>query len=109
MAAPVTLQSFDDLSLDALRCRQSVKWQTYPPDVLPAFVAEMDFALAPPVREALIAAIDLDDCGYPFAPPLRDAFASFAAEHYGWTVDPERVVLVPDVVSGIADLVDVLT
>src|SRR5689334_10849004 len=109
MAAPVAIEFFDDLSLDALRQRRSVKWRMYPPDVLPAFVAEMDFSLAAPVREALLEAIEIDDCGYPFAAPLGDAFAVFAADRYGWTVDPERVVLVPDVVSGIADLIDVLT
>jgi cystathionine beta-lyase len=114
MAAPATTQPFgelrfDDLSLETLRRRRSVKWQTYPPDVLPAFVAEMDFPLAPVVREALLEAVELDDCGYPFAAPLRDAFATFAASRYGWTVEPERVTLVPDVVSGIADLIDVLT
>lgn len=109
MAAPVTIASFDDLSLDTLRRRRSVKWRTYPPDVLPAFVAEMDFPLAPPVREALLEAVELDDCGYPFAGPLRDAFATFASDRYGWTVDPERVALVPDVVSGLADLIAVLT
>ena len=109
MAAPVTTASFDDLSLDALRRRQSVKWRLHPADVLPAFVAEMDFALAQPVRDALLAAVENDDCGYPHPTYLGDAFAGFAAERYGWTVEPERVVLVPDVVTGIAELLAVLT
>src|SRR5262245_9905606 len=109
MAAPVEIASFDDLSLETLRQRRSVKWQTYEPDVLPAFGAEREFPLARPVREALLEAIEIDDCGYPFAAPLRGAFAEFAAARYGWTVDPERVALVPDVVSGIADLISVLT
>ena len=104
MASPATIASFDDLSLEALRERQSVKWRMHPPDVLPAFVAEMDFPLAPPVREALLAAIESDDCGYPYAAPLGEAFAAFAGARYGWTVEPEHVALVPDVVSGIADL-----
>jgi cystathionine beta-lyase len=109
MAAPVTTASFDDLSLEALRRRQSVKWQLHPPDVLPAFVAEMDFPLAPPVRDALLAAVENDDCGYPHPKHLGEAFAGFAAERYGWAVDLERVVLVPDVVTGIAELLAVLT
>jgi cysteine-S-conjugate beta-lyase len=41
---------FDDVSLELLRARHSAKWTTYPPDVLPAWVAETDFALAAPVR-----------------------------------------------------------
>src|SRR5205809_229040 len=36
-------------TLGVLRKRRSAKWQTYPPDVLPLTVAEMDFALAAPV------------------------------------------------------------
>jgi cystathionine beta-lyase len=109
MAAPVTLESFDELSLDALRERRSAKWRTYAPDVLPAFVAEMDFPLAEPLRAALLAAIEHDDCGYPSPGPLGDAFAAFAAARFGWEVDPERVVLTPDVVTGIEELLLVLT
>ena len=41
---------FDGLSLDHLRRRRSFKWRTFPPDVLPAFVAELDVPLADPVR-----------------------------------------------------------
>ena len=38
-------------SLDRLRKRQSEKWRAYPADVLPSFVAEMDFDLAEPIVE----------------------------------------------------------
>ena len=55
---------FEDLDLDRLRRRRSEKWQLYPPEVLPAFVAEMDYDLAEPVLAALRTAIDLSDCGY---------------------------------------------
>jgi cystathionine beta-lyase len=100
---------FDDLSLHTLRRRRSAKWQTYPPDVLPAWVAEMDFPLAPPVRDALQAALDDDDCGYPFPGGLAEAFAPFAAERWGWTVDPARVRLVPDVMIAVVEILRVLT
>ena len=50
--------------MDGLLARGSEKWSKYPPDVLPAFVAEMDFALAPPIKDALHAAIERDDLGY---------------------------------------------
>jgi cystathionine beta-lyase len=109
MAAPVTLESFDELSLEELRKRRSIKWRLYPPDVLPAFVAEMDFPLAPPVRAALLAAVDNDDCGYGHAEGLGEAFAAVAEERFGWAVDPERVVLVGDVVAGIEALLLALT
>lgn len=52
-----------DLDLAALRERTSAKWTAYPPDVIPAWVAEMDVRLAPEVRSALGAALDLGDTG----------------------------------------------
>jgi cysteine-S-conjugate beta-lyase len=92
---------FEDLDLDRLRRRRSEKWLAHPPDVLPAFVAEMDYDLAEPVLAALRAAIDLSDCGYATPTGLGETFARFAEARHGWTVDPGRVHLVPDVMAGV--------
>ena len=92
---------FEDLDLDRLRRRRSEKWRAHPPDVLPAFVAEMDYDLAEPVLAALRAAIDLSDCGYAMPAGLGETFARFAEARHGWTVDPSRVHLVPDVMAGV--------
>src|SRR6266498_677997 len=101
---------FDGISLEALRRRQSAKWRAYPDDVLPAWVAEMDFALAAPVKQALLATVGLDDCGYAWRDPrLGEAFAGFAQRRWSWRVDPGRVGLVPDVMMGIAEVLGVLT
>jgi|SRR5579862_690250 len=94
-------QGFEDLNLDRLRRRRSEKWRAFPPDVLPAFVAEMDYDLAEPVKAALRAAIDLDDCGYANPAGVGESFAAFAAARHGWTVDPGLVHLVPDVMAGV--------
>ena len=91
---------FEDLDLDRLRRRRSEKWRLYPPDVLPAFIAEMDYDLAEPMLAALRTAIDLSDCGYATADDLGETFAAFAAERHDWAVDPGRVHLVPDVMAG---------
>jgi cystathionine beta-lyase len=99
---------FEDLDLDRLRRRRSEKWQLHPPDVLPAFIAEMDYDLAEPVLTALQAAIDLSDCGYATPAGVGETFAGFAAARHGWAVDPGRVHLVPDVMAG-ADLIFRLT
>ena len=64
---------------DRLRARRSDKWTKYPPDVLPAWVAEMDFELAPPVREALVRAVELGDLGY--IGNVDGLLAEFAALH----------------------------
>src|ERR1700721_1420572 len=96
--------SFEDLDLGRLRRRRSEKWRAYPPDVLPAFIAEMDYDLPEPVRAALRSAIDLDDCGYAQPAGIGETFARFAAARHGWTVDPDRVHLVPDVMAGVDPL-----
>lgn len=85
-------------SLDHLRQRTSSKWRSFPDDVLPLFVAEADFPLAPAIAETLAAAIANSDTGY--APPTSDlpeAFAAFAAARWGWTVDPAQVWTTTDV------------
>ena len=92
---------FEDLDLDRLRRRRSQKWRAFPPEVLPAFIAEMDYDLAEPVKAALRSAVDLDDCGYANSSGVGEAFAAFAAARHGWTVDPGLVHLVPDVMAGV--------
>ena len=100
---------FDACTLAELRQRRSEKWATYPPDVLPAFVAEMDVALADPIRRTLIAAIARGDTGYAHPAGLADAFAAFARAWFDWAVAPARVVLVPDVMVGAAEVLRLAT
>lgn len=101
----------DELSLPDLRRRRSAKWTTYPPDVLPAWVAEMDYPLARPVAAALRAAVDRGDTGYanPPAGGLAAALAGFAERRHGWTIDPDQIVTCNDVVSGLGGLLRVMT
>lgn len=98
-----------DCSLANLRARTSHKWRTYPPDVLPAFVAEMDFDPADEVKNAIRAALDAGDLGYPHKGEMGEAFAEFAADRLGgWSPDPELVFAIPDVMTGIAEVVQAL-
>ncbi|MEV0720348.1 aminotransferase class I/II-fold pyridoxal phosphate-dependent enzyme [Asanoa sp. NPDC050611] len=96
--------------LDVLRRRRSAKWRFHPDDVLPLPVAEMDFDLAPPVQDALRAAVDRSDAGYPTPlPTLADALAGFAGERWGWEIDPSAVTAVTDVGVGVVELLRLLT
>lgn len=90
-----------ELSLERLRRRRSAKWAKYSAEVLPAWVAEMDFPLAAPVKRALLEAVELDDCGYAHPAELGEAFAEFAASRHGWEVDPARVSPSNDVVGAL--------
>lgn len=85
-------------SLASLRNRTSTKWASFPEDVLPLPVAEMDFPLAEPIASVLLDAIRRSDTGY--APPTSElpaAFAEFAAARWGWEVDPQQVFTTTDV------------
>ena len=96
--------------LDVLRQRRSAKWQTYPADVLPLTVAEMDFALAAPIAEALREAVERSDVGYAMAvPDLGRALAGFAGRRWNWDLDPASVTAVTDVGVGVVELLRVLT
>ena len=46
-----------EITLEQLRTRRSAKWQTFPAEVLPAFIAEMDFLLAPAIAAAIETAV----------------------------------------------------
>ena len=102
---------FDSVSVERLRRRRSEKWATHPPDVLPSFVAEMDFAPAPAIAAVLGRALADGDLGYAHGrgTELGLAFAGFARRRWGWEVDPDAVVAVPDVMVGVAELLRLLT
>lgn len=89
---------------DHLRRMGGLKWTYYDEDVLPAWVAEMDFGLAPAVSEALHRAVDDGITGYPY-PDAEEAMAGaavdFWADRFHWSVDPTWVFSAPDVIEGI--------
>jgi cystathionine beta-lyase len=101
-----------DLTDDEARRALILKWGTVPGDVLPAWVAEMDYALDPVVQEAVLQAVRDGITGYPpfgqASLGLGDAYAGFAARHYGATVEPEWVGPVVDVTAGVRVALDVL-
>jgi cysteine-S-conjugate beta-lyase len=101
----MTQGAFDEVSLTELRRRRSQKWRAFPDDILPAFVAEMDFPLAPPVAAAIVNAVALGDAGYAWPiKELGEAVSGFLQARFEWTVDPTDVTLLPDVMTGITEL-----
>ncbi|GAA0465817.1 cystathionine beta-lyase [Paractinoplanes deccanensis] len=104
------MSELDVAPLAELRRRRSAKWRTFPDDVLPLFVAEMDYGLAPPVTAALTEAVRRGDMGYPASTPeLGKALAGFAGRQWGWEIDPGRVTAVTDVGVGVVELLRALT
>ena len=76
------------------RHSDSTKWRTYDADVLPLWTADMDFAVPPPVIEALHARVSHGVFGYSVHPPeLRGLIAERMWNLYRWRVRPDEVVL----------------
>ena len=97
------LMTFDfDTPLDR-HGTDSHKWQKYAGrDVLPLWVADMDFKSPPAVLEALHRRVDHGIFGY--ARPLRSTVAAVEealAERYGWSIDPDWIVWLPGLVVGL--------
>jgi len=91
-----------DVSLEELRRRRGSKWTAFGEDVLPAWVADMDFPIAPPVREAILDVLERGDIGYPGTASLKalgTAFATRMSERFGWEPDPARVMPVGDLIQ----------
>ena len=82
----------------------SMKWDRYAGrDVLPFWVADMDFAVAEPVQEALAARLAHPVYGYALAPDgLVAAVLAHLDREYGWAVEPDWLVWLPGVVPGLA-------
>ena len=87
------------------RGTDSAKWQRYATlgeDVIPAWVADMDFASPGPVLDALRARVDHGVFGYAAAPEeLLQLLLERLERLYGWRVDPDWLVMLPGVVPGI--------
>jgi cystathionine beta-lyase len=96
--------SFDDLDLMELRRRRGAKWSRCASDAIPAWVADMDYPVAEPIRAVLRQMIEASDLGYPQGPDpegLATVFARRMRERFGWDVDPHRVEVLTDVVQGL--------
>lgn len=96
-------ERFDALTIDDLRARGSLKW-THFPDAIGAWVAELDYGLAPVIHDALTQM--LTDERYGYATPrmlgeLSAACADYHREQHGWAIDPEQVVAIPEVLTGL--------
>src|SRR5688500_11334481 len=92
---------FDFDRLPARRDSDSNKWRKFPADVLPLWVADMDFASPPAVVAAVRARVEHGFFGYLAE---RDGLKEVVAEHVGnryvCGVDPEALMQLPGVIAG---------
>lgn len=85
------------------RATASLKWDRYPdPDVIPMWVADMDFAAPPPILRALRERLEHGVLGYAIPTgELASTVCSHLAREYAWEVDPDWLVWLPGVVPGL--------
>jgi cysteine-S-conjugate beta-lyase len=102
---------FDHLTEQQLRARKTIKWNHFGPDVLPLWIAEMDFPTAPAVVDGIRACVADDEFGYPAfrEDTLARSTADWCRRRYGWRVSPEWVRVVPDVLKGMEVVINFLT
>jgi cysteine-S-conjugate beta-lyase len=90
------------------RGTENFKWRLFPEDVLPLWVADMDFVSPEPVVRALREAAEHGLFGYPRGlhgdgrdlPEYAQLIVQRMADRYGWAIQPEEVIFYPGVVVG---------
>ena len=85
------------------RGTRSLKWEAYGgQDVIPMWVADMDFQAPPAVIEALHRRVAHGIFGYTVAAEeLASVVVARCRDHYGWTIEPDWLVWLPGVVPGL--------
>ena len=95
-----------DFAFDTIvdrRGSDSIKWNKYAGrDIIPLWVADMDFAAPPAVLDALHRRVEHGVLGYAAPmPSLVEATLAYLDVHYGWKVEPEWLVWLSGVVTGL--------
>ncbi|MCS6849068.1 MAG: PatB family C-S lyase [Anaerolineae bacterium] len=99
-ASPSATFDFDQI-IDRRR-PGCVKWASYPSDVIPMWVADMDFRSPEPVRRALAERVAEGVFGYEFPhDALTQAICAWLERRYCWRVQPNEIVFLPGLVSGL--------
>jgi cystathionine beta-lyase len=83
------------------KVNNSIKWTRYPKDVLPMWVADMDFSAPKPILNTLHKVVDHGVLGYEMPwDGLKQTVAARMDKLYGWKVKPDAVIATTGIVSG---------
>ena len=87
----------------------SYKWDVKDGE-LPMWVADMDFEVPPPVKEAIVKRAEHGIFGYSCTPcEFFDAFSSYWERHHGYRIPTEHMIYSSGVVAAISSIVRKLT
>ncbi len=81
----------------------STKWDKYrDTDILPMWVADMDFKSPPQITQAIVNRTEHGIYGYTEPPDeLIEVFLGYLQSQFDWTVSHEELVFIPGVVPGL--------
>ncbi len=100
--------NFDELIQRRGTC--SYKWDSAAADVLPMWVADMDFRTATCVEDALRARVEHGIFGYTKVPDTYyEAIVSWFERRHGWAVSPEWIIYTSGVVPALSAVIKALT
>ncbi len=95
------MTTYDFDTVTDRRPTSSSKWNKYPHEILPFWVADMDFMAPDFILQGLKQRIEHGIIGYTVTPPgVEAAFCEWLTRVYNWTVDPQWLVWLPGVVTG---------
>jgi cysteine-S-conjugate beta-lyase len=101
-------QDFDSITVEQLRSIGGIKWSAFP-DHIGAFVAEMDFGIAPSITGAINSAVENGLFGYlpsRMGTAMSEACAAWQKANYGWDIAPENIRPLPDVLAAFDAAID---
>ena len=104
--------SLKDIKITNLRSRKGVKWNNYSESIIPAWVADMDFPVAPEIREVLLERVQSSDIGYPIAFEKSDLprlLVQRLQNRFSWTISSTEVLSLTDVVQGLYQAVSLFS
>ena len=88
----------------------SVRWDKYNKDIIPLWVADMDFETPQCVIDAVSKRLNHKVFGYTHAPyQLKEEITQYIKDQFNWTVDPEWIVFTPSLVSSLYSIAQQVT
>lgn len=88
----------------------SYKWDTAEDDVLPLWVADMDFQAAPAIIDALRRRVEHGVFGYTYVrPEYYEAVIDWFAERHGWQIERDQFIYTSGVVPAVSAIIKAMT
>ena len=94
------MSSFDKPTIESRLASKGVKWHLDDEDIIPLWLADQDYPLAPPVKEALVKAAKDEFTVYPQDEPLKELITEKIKRYNGFEVPADQVMMTQGVIPG---------